>query len=102
MDGLITLQVSTRTTLFTELVQTLIIFYHPFIQAHIKSVNADLVGLQECQNAQGIADKSGYELLANSGGNTVLYNSNLLEAIANGEFNVPRDVSSSNDLIVSF
>ena len=61
-----------------------------------------MVGLQECQNAQGIADKSGYKLLAPSNGNTVLYNSDLLQAIANGEFNIPRDVSSSNDLIVSF
>ena len=33
-----------------------------------------MVGLQECQNAQGIADKSGYKLLAPSNGNTVLYN----------------------------
>jgi len=27
---------------------------------HIKSVNADIVGLQECQNARSIAKKSGY------------------------------------------
>ena len=65
--------------------------------AHIRSVNADVVGLQECQNANSIAEKSGYTLLAtsaSSNGNTILYNSALLQEVTSGIFNIPRDVSS--------
>jgi len=64
---------------------------------HIKSVNADIVGLQECQDARSIAEKSGYTLLAtsaSSNGNTILYNSALLQEVSSGIFNIPRDVSS--------
>mmetsp|Transcript_39783 Transcript_39783/g.95737 ORF Transcript_39783/g.95737 Transcript_39783/m.95737 type:complete len:538 (-) Transcript_39783:1646-3259(-) len=60
--------------------------------AHISNIAADIVGLQECQDASGIAAASGYAFLTASGrGNTVLYKSNRLEVLDSGSFNIPRD-----------
>ncbi len=64
------------------------------LSAHISNVGADVVGLQECQDANGIAAASGYSVVDSSGnGNTILYKANRLEALSSGRFNVPRDVS---------
>lgn len=65
-------------------------------QDHIRSIGADLVGLQECQDPNGIAQASGYALLSNTGwGNTILYKASRLQALGSGSFNIPSDVSSS-------
>ena len=64
------------------------------LSAHISNIAADIVGLQECQDASGIAAASGYAFLTASGrGNTILYKSNRLEVLDSGSFNIPRDVS---------
>lgn len=59
---------------------------------HISNVDADVVGLQECQDASGIATASGYSFLAASGnGNTILHKASRLKALRSGRFDVPRD-----------
>ena len=59
---------------------------------HISDVGADLVGLQECQDASGMASASEYTLLPASGnGNTILFKSNRLEVLRSGSFNIPSD-----------
>ncbi len=67
----------------------------PFVYpGHISNVAADVVGLQECQDASRIATASGYSFLAASGNsNTILYKANRLEALRSGRFDVPSDVS---------
>ena len=68
-----------------------------FLSGHIKSIGADLVGLQECQDSGGIAAAAGYSLLgasAPSRGNTILYKGGRLQALNGGFFDIPSDVST--------
>merc|ERR1712157_387643 len=55
-------------------------------------IDSDIVGLQECQDASGIASASGYAYVTSSGNsNTILYKSSRLQELKSGRFNVPRD-----------
>lgn len=64
----------------------------PAFAAKIAEVGADVVGLQECQDPNGLAAASGYTLLTNTGPqNYILYNANRLEVLDRGTMNIPRD-----------
>jgi len=60
--------------------------------AKIVEVGADAVGLQECQDPEGIAARTGYALLQATGPqNYILYDANRLEELDRGSMNIPRD-----------
>ena len=63
----------------------------------VKSIGADVVGLQEYQDSGGIASADGYSLLdatAGSQGNTIIYKGGRLQALNAGYVFIPDDVSS--------
>lgn len=60
--------------------------------AKIAEVAADVVGLQECQDANTLAAQAGYTLLTATGAqNYILYNANRLQQLDSGSMNIPRD-----------
>ena len=64
----------------------------PFFAAKIADVQADVVGVQECQDAKALAAQSGYTVLPVTGRqNYILYNSNRVQYLDSGTMDIPRD-----------
>jgi hypothetical protein len=69
----------------------------PGFGAKISEVAPDVVGLQECQNANALAAAApGYTVLGGTGPqNYILYDGSRLEALESGWMDVPRDPGSN-------
>ena len=67
----------------------------------IAEVAADVVGLQECQDANALASLVGspYEVLSGTGAqNYILYNTNRVEYLESGSMNIPSDTYAQRAL----
>jgi len=64
----------------------------PNFAAKMREVAADIVGVQECQNPNGLASASGYAVLTDTGPqNYIFYKTDRLQALNRGYMNIPRD-----------
>merc|ERR1712238_149456 len=64
----------------------------PSFATKIAEVAADVVGVQECQDANALATQSGYTILIDTGTqNYILYNANRLQQLDSGSMQIPRD-----------
>jgi len=64
----------------------------PYFAAKIVEVNPYIVGLQECQDPDALANDTGYALLRATGPqNYILYDSDRLQELERGSMTIPRD-----------
>mmetsp|Transcript_10491 Transcript_10491/g.22092 ORF Transcript_10491/g.22092 Transcript_10491/m.22092 type:complete len:481 (+) Transcript_10491:330-1772(+) len=64
----------------------------PNFGAKMREVGADVIGVQECQDANALAAVSGYNVLRNTGSqNYIFYDSKRLRELDRGYMSIPRD-----------